>query len=179
MTEIADIAKLEPKPGDVIVVKLVEPLADEDVDAMVAGLKTHLPDGVKALVVDAGATVDVHTSELPAGVPIVAAGFGKGWPRVAGRCPACGRKSLFLASGGYVTCAARECRNPAAASDLLDPEPLSDDQMNEIIEAGVERLRNVWRESMLGNGPVEDVSWTPFRTPFPATQPNVKPPDTR
>src|SRR5690606_12081447 len=34
--------------------------------------------------------------------------------------PACGHRSLFLGSGGYITCSIRECRNPTAAADLLD-----------------------------------------------------------
>ena len=42
-------------------------------------------------------------------------------PIVRGTCPACGIKSLFLASGGYVTCANLGCPNPGAASDLLEP----------------------------------------------------------
>lgn len=42
-------------------------------------------------------------------------------PIVRGTCPACGIKSLFLASGGYVTCANLDCPNPGAASDLLEP----------------------------------------------------------
>lgn len=41
-------------------------------------------------------------------------------PRVQGYCPACGGESLFLGSGGYVTCSRLDCRNPSAASDILD-----------------------------------------------------------
>lgn len=44
---------------------------------------------------------------------------GWGYPKVAGKCPACGSESLFLASGGYVTCAVIPCKNPCAAADLL------------------------------------------------------------
>jgi hypothetical protein len=43
-----------------------------------------------------------------------------GYPVVKGRCPACGAASLFLASGGYVTCASLDCTNPAQASALLE-----------------------------------------------------------
>lgn len=39
--------------------------------------------------------------------------------KVQGQCPACGRESLFLGDGGYVTCAILECPQPEAASDLL------------------------------------------------------------
>lgn len=39
---------------------------------------------------------------------------------VQGRCPACGKSSLFLGSGGYVTCARLDCPNPSAATDLLE-----------------------------------------------------------
>lgn len=41
-------------------------------------------------------------------------------PKVQGRCFACGDKGLFLASGGYVTCARAECPDPGAVADLLD-----------------------------------------------------------
>ncbi|NEB70330.1 hypothetical protein G3I39_25215 [Streptomyces fulvissimus] len=45
---------------------------------------------------------------------------------VQGRCPACGSTSLFLGSGGYVTCARLECPEPDAASSLLErPEVAS------------------------------------------------------
>ena len=40
-------------------------------------------------------------------------------PDVAGRCPACGRRSLFLAVGGHVTCRQMGCPDPCAADDLL------------------------------------------------------------
>lgn len=42
-------------------------------------------------------------------------------PSVAGRCPACGSAgSLFLGSGGYVTCSIADCPDPGKASDLLN-----------------------------------------------------------
>lgn len=44
--------------------------------------------------------------------------------KIQGFCPACGRDTLFLGSGGYVTCGwidEREpCPDPGAAADLLD-----------------------------------------------------------
>jgi len=40
-------------------------------------------------------------------------------PEVAGRCPACRGASLFVGSGGHVTCARLDCPNPIAADDLL------------------------------------------------------------
>lgn len=40
-------------------------------------------------------------------------------PKVAGYCPACGGNSLFLGSGGYVTCSRLDCPNPTAASDII------------------------------------------------------------
>jgi len=49
-----------------------------------------------------------------------------GYPHVQGRCPACGGASLFLGSGGYVTCASLECTNPAQASDLLSARSTSE-----------------------------------------------------
>ncbi|MFE5958934.1 DUF6085 family protein [Streptomyces rubiginosohelvolus] len=43
-----------------------------------------------------------------------------GFPTVQGHCPACGRTSLFLGSGGYITCARIDCPEPDAASTLLE-----------------------------------------------------------
>lgn len=44
-------------------------------------------------------------------------------PDIAGRCPACGSDgTLFLGSGGYVTCSVGDCPNPGAAYDLLAGE---------------------------------------------------------
>ncbi|MEU6397848.1 DUF6085 family protein [Streptomyces cinnamoneus] len=42
------------------------------------------------------------------------------FPDVQGRCPACHGESLFLGSGGYVTCARLECPDPEAATRLLE-----------------------------------------------------------
>lgn len=44
-------------------------------------------------------------------------------PRVAGVCPnGCGR-TLFLGSGGHVTCSWIDCPNPAAPDELLAERP--------------------------------------------------------
>lgn len=40
-------------------------------------------------------------------------------PDVAGRCPACRGESLFLGTGGHVTCSRLDCPDPGAADDLL------------------------------------------------------------
>jgi hypothetical protein len=45
------------------------------------------------------------------------------FPDVQGRCPACRGESLFVGSGGYITCARRECPEPDAASTLLERVP--------------------------------------------------------
>lgn len=42
------------------------------------------------------------------------------YPVVVGACPSCGNESLFLADGGYVTCAILRCPDSGAASDLLE-----------------------------------------------------------
>lgn len=52
--------------------------------------------------------------------PIVAIGVGRGFPKVQGKCPSCGRTSLFVGVGGYVTCASLECADPVAATKLLE-----------------------------------------------------------
>lgn len=40
--------------------------------------------------------------------------------RLAARCPACRGTSLFIAEGGYVTCARIGCPDPEAAQAVLD-----------------------------------------------------------
>ncbi len=39
---------------------------------------------------------------------------------VQGKCPACGCHTLFIASGGYITCSRYTCPNPTALADILD-----------------------------------------------------------
>ncbi|MGQ5576735.1 hypothetical protein [Streptomyces sp. ECR3.8] len=41
---------------------------------------------------------------------------------IQGRCPACRGTSLFLGSGGHVTCSRLDCPNPCAADQLLHGE---------------------------------------------------------
>lgn len=41
---------------------------------------------------------------------------------VKGYCPACGGETLFLGSGGYVTCSRLDCARPEAVSTLLDDQ---------------------------------------------------------
>ncbi|MDJ0460621.1 hypothetical protein [Streptomyces sp. H27-C3] len=43
---------------------------------------------------------------------------------VQGRCPACGKTSLFLGDGGYITCSRLECPEPDAASTALERQPV-------------------------------------------------------
>ena len=42
---------------------------------------------------------------------------------VMGYCPSCGSSSLFLDSGGYVTCSWIECPEPSAASKMISKKP--------------------------------------------------------
>lgn len=42
-----------------------------------------------------------------------------GMPIVKGLCPSCGARSLFLATGGHITCAMLDCSDPCAASTVL------------------------------------------------------------
>jgi len=39
-------------------------------------------------------------------------------PRIEDRCPACGRGSLFIGTGGHLTCASLKCPNPAVTSAI-------------------------------------------------------------
>lgn len=52
-------------------------------------------------------------------------------PNVAGYCPMCGGESLFLGSGGRVTCARLACPNPCAVDELL-----ADRETEHIVELG-------------------------------------------
>lgn len=54
-------------------------------------------------------------------------------PDVRGRCPACGSSSLFLASGGYVTCRISDCKDPGAAADMLLKGPNGQAERAEIV----------------------------------------------
>lgn len=64
-------------------------------------------------------------------------------PLVKGRCPACRGESLFLGSGGYVTCSRLDCPNPSAVDELLhgthDVATLT--AQARVATAEVERLR--------------------------------------
>ncbi|MFF7130021.1 hypothetical protein [Streptomyces sp. NPDC008240] len=59
---------------------------------------------------------DTGTQQPTASTAPLAAGL----PLVKGNCPACHRASLFLGSGGYVTCSVADCREPDAASTVLE-----------------------------------------------------------
>jgi hypothetical protein len=43
----------------------------------------------------------------------------KTFPSIHGRCPACRGDSLFIGTGGWVTCSRLDCPNPSAADELL------------------------------------------------------------
>lgn len=56
------------------------------------------------------------TEALPASTAPLAAGL----PLVRGNCPACKHASLFLGTGGYVTCSNADCPEPDAATTILE-----------------------------------------------------------
>lgn len=58
-----------------------------------------------------------HNSRAATDLPAAAA-----HPIVRGRCPACRGESLFLGSGGHVTCARLDCPDPCAADKQLHGE---------------------------------------------------------
>jgi hypothetical protein len=43
---------------------------------------------------------------------------------VSGFCPACGYPTLFLGSGGHVTCSRLACPRPTAADEILDTQEM-------------------------------------------------------
>jgi len=88
-----------------------------------------------------------------AGRPIVRSGLGEGWPQVAGRCPACGRSSLFLGSGGHVTCATRDCADSCAVDDRLHgPLPAATTDRHAVIDAGYLAHQRDWSAATFGPG---------------------------
>lgn len=46
----------------------------------------------------------------------------KTFPNIQGRCPACRGDSLFVGSGGWITCSRIDCPNPSAADQMLHGE---------------------------------------------------------
>ena len=43
----------------------------------------------------------------------------KTFPSIQGRCPACKSETLFIGTGGWITCSLIGCPNPSAADELL------------------------------------------------------------
>jgi hypothetical protein len=67
-------------------------------------------------------------TDLPASTAPAAAAH----PLVKGRCPACNGSSLFLGSGGYVTCSRLDCPDPTAADEQLHTHPAAEDALEEL-----------------------------------------------
>jgi hypothetical protein len=63
-----------------------------------------------------------NSPAAPTDLPASTAPAAAAHPIVQGRCPACRGASLFLGSGGYVTCSRLDCPNPSAADELLHGE---------------------------------------------------------
>jgi hypothetical protein len=52
--------------------------------------------------------------------PASTATLASGLPLVKGNCPGCQRATLFLGTGGYVTCSNSDCPEPDAATTVLE-----------------------------------------------------------
>lgn len=63
-----------------------------------------------------------HNSPATPSLPASPAPAAAAHPIVQGRCPACRGASLFLGSGGHVTCARLDCPDPCAADNWLHGE---------------------------------------------------------
>lgn len=51
--------------------------------------------------------------------------------KVVGRCPmGCG-ETLFVGSGGHITCSFVECPNPTAAGEIISPEAIEQRQQED------------------------------------------------
>jgi hypothetical protein len=76
-----------------------------------------------------------------------------GFPDVQGRCPACGGSSLFVGSGGYITCSRIECPEPDAATTLLERNPrTTPDNSATSGDAADNLLREQLAEALAGHG---------------------------
>jgi hypothetical protein len=71
-----------------------------------------------------------------------------GFPDIQGRCPACGGSSLFVGSGGYITCRRIDCPEPDAATKLLHGD--AQDQLTRAL--GRERAARVIAHTLHGHG---------------------------
>ena len=59
--EVGSIAKLETKPGDVVVVTCKRRVGMASLERLAALVKSHLPDGVKCLVLERDISLQVLT----------------------------------------------------------------------------------------------------------------------
>lgn len=74
----------------------------------------------------------------------VANGVGEGWPRVAGRCPACNGASLFAGKGDHVTCARLDCPDPCAVDKVLHGELIAvSTEAGRVLEAARARVAHI------------------------------------
>jgi len=72
---------------------------------------------------------------------------------VQGRCPACRGASLFLGSGGHVTCARLGCPNPCAADDLLHGgQPTPAHNAGPTVREAAADDRRWWTDKYAGEG---------------------------
>jgi hypothetical protein len=55
---------------------------------------------------------------------------------VRGECPSCGRRTLFVGNGGYLTCSWYRCPDPVAAHNLLATPPRSESAVRYIDGTG-------------------------------------------
>lgn len=65
------------------------------------------------------AILDAVTPDAPVAVAGTSDRPSRAW--VAGRCPACGRRGLFVGNGGYLSCSQSGCPDPGAPHDVLTP----------------------------------------------------------
>lgn len=49
--------------------------------------------------------------------------------RIADRCPSCGSQSLFIGSGGWITCSVLECKGPGLSNEI---EKIADTAFNRL-----------------------------------------------
>lgn len=64
--EVESIARLDVRPGEVLVVTVPEDFDAADAEHVTRALRERLPDGVNVLIVKAGITFQVVAQEAPA-----------------------------------------------------------------------------------------------------------------
>lgn len=80
---------------------------------------------------------EANEAELRPGM-LVGTGTGEPYtskqPNIADRCPSCGARSLFIGSGGWLTCSVIGCANPAVSDAIETLRTKRDEHLDRIAD---------------------------------------------